>query len=83
MDVFKVLQVACLNPVEHYGLDVGLLQVGDPADFVVLQDLVNFETVATYIDGELVAENGTSLIKTVPFEVLNNFNTGFKESNRF
>jgi adenine deaminase len=75
MDVFKVLQVACVNPVQHYKLDVGLLEVGDAADFIVVEDLKKFKVQQTYINGELVAENGQSFVKSVAFEVLNNFHT--------
>ncbi len=74
IDVFKVLQAACINPVEHYNLDVGLLQEGDPADCIVVNDLKDFEVLRTYIDGVLVSDKGMSHIKTVPFERLNNFN---------
>src|SRR5882757_2072346 len=63
IDVFKVLRAACINPVTHYKLNVGLLQRGDPADFIVVKDLTSFEVLQTYIDGELVAENGVSKIK--------------------
>ncbi|MCG1036016.1 adenine deaminase [Polaribacter sargassicola] len=79
VDVFKVLQAACVNPVKHYNLDVGLLQKGDFADFVVVDNLTNFNVLETYINGELVAKNGVSFVKSVPFEVLNNFNTNKKE----
>ncbi|SEQ56036.1 Adenine deaminase [Hyunsoonleella jejuensis] len=74
IDVFKVLHAACVNPVKHYSLDVGLLKAGDLADFIVVEDLVNFKTLQTYINGELVFKNGKSLIKPVSFENLNNFN---------
>jgi adenine deaminase len=83
MDVFKVLQMACINPVKHYNLDVGLLQVGDFADFAVVEDLTHFKAVQTYINGELVFDNGISLIKSVPFEILNNFNTSKKQVSDF
>ena len=63
IDVFNVLRAACINPVEHYKLHVGLLRRGDPADFIVVKDLEEFEVLQTYIDGELVAENGVSNIK--------------------
>jgi adenine deaminase len=79
MDVFKVLQVACINPVKHYKLEVGLLQKGDAADFVVVDDLERFRVLETYINGELVAKNGKSFINSVPFEVLNNFHTNKKK----
>jgi adenine deaminase len=52
IDVFKVLQAACVNPVLHYKLEVGLLRKGDAADFIVVKDLEQFEVVETYIDGE-------------------------------
>lgn len=83
MDVFKVLQVACINPVKHYNLDVGLLQKDDFADFIVVQDLQSFNVLETYINGELVAKNGESFVKHVDFEILNNFNTDFKKITDF
>ena len=83
MDIFKVLQVACINPVKHYNLEVGLLQEGDPADFVVIEDLQKFNVLETYINGELVAKNGESFIKSVPFDILNNFNTEKKKIEDF
>ncbi len=51
VDVFKVLQIACVNPVLHYGLGNGLLRVGDAADFILVEDLVNFRVLQTYIRG--------------------------------
>ncbi|KGL58921.1 adenine deaminase [Polaribacter sp. Hel1_85] len=79
IDVFKVLQAACVNPVKHYGLDVGLLQKGDFADFVLVDSLEKFNVLETYINGELVAKNGESFVKSVDFEVLNNFDTDKKK----
>ena len=83
IDVFKVLQAACVNPVKHYKLDVGLLNAGDEADFVVLEDLKKFNVLETYINGELVAKNGKSFVESVGFEVLNNFDTDFKSVTDF
>jgi len=83
IDVFKVLQAACVNPVKHYNLDVGLLQKNDFADFLVVDDLKHFNVLETYINGELVAKNGASFVKHVPFEVLNNFNTSLKKVEDF
>ena len=79
IDVFKVLQAACVNPVKHYNLEVGLLQKGDAADFILVDNLKEFNVLETYINGELVAKNGESFVKSVPFEVLNNFNTDKKK----
>jgi adenine deaminase len=83
MDVFKVLQVACVNPVHHYKINVGLLKENDPADFIIVEDLINFKVLQTYINGELVAKNGESFVAHVPFETPNNFNITSKEISDF
>lgn len=76
IDIFKVLQCACINPVKHYKMNVGLLKKDDAADFIIVKDLQQFKVTKTYINGELVAENGTSLIKNkaVSTQHINNFN---------
>ncbi|WP_396600810.1 adenine deaminase [Algibacter sp. R77976] len=83
IDVFKVLKAACVNPVKHYNLDVGLLQKGDAADCIVVEDLKTFKTLQTYINGELVFDKGISLIEQIPFQNLNNFNCNKKEVSDF
>jgi adenine deaminase len=73
IDVFDVLQAACLNPIEHYALEVGQLRVGDPADFIEVDSLERFEVMRTWIDGQLVAENGQTMIPRVEPTVVNQF----------
>lgn len=74
-DLYDVLRAACINPVQHYNLPVGILQEGHPADFIVVKDLVEFEVLQTYIDGALVAEGVKSFIQTTPAEIINHFQT--------
>lgn len=83
IDVFKILQAACVNPVNHYKMNVGLLKQNDAADFIVVEDLVDFKVKQTYINGELVAQNGESFVKHVPFETPNNFNITSKSIKDF
>jgi adenine deaminase len=83
VDVFKVLKAACVNPVLHYKLDVGLLKEHDWADFIVVNNLKEFKVQQTYINGELVSENGISLIKTIESGIINNFNCGLKKVTDF
>lgn len=83
IDLFKLLQMACINPVKHYNLPVGLLKEGDAADFIVVEDVTNFKVLKTYIDGVLVAENGTSKIMPVLADTPNNFNTTKKDATAF
>lgn len=82
-DLFDVLKAACITPVQHYSMDVGQLQLGDPADFIVVQDLRDFKVLQTYIDGQLVAENGKTLIPQIHNPIINNFNTGLKTNEDF
>jgi adenine deaminase len=78
-DLYKVLTMACLNPVEHYNLPVGTMQIGDAADFIEINNLTDFTVLRTFIDGKLVAENGQSLIKTKREKIVNNFNCDAKK----
>jgi adenine deaminase len=83
IDVFKVLQSACVNPVKHYAMNVGLLNQNDAADFIVVEDLTGFKVLQTYIDGVLVAKTGKSFIDSVPFQTPNNFNISEKRISDF
>jgi adenine deaminase len=83
IDRMKVLRCACVNPVLHYGLDVGLLRRGDHADFAVIDNFIGLNVLQTYIDGELVAENMRSFIPRVPADLLNNFKTQRRDVSEF
>jgi adenine deaminase len=77
-NVFDVLRAACINPVLHYKTNTGLLREGDAADFIVAEDLTNFNILETYINGQLVAKKGVSLITTNTAVPVNNFNCSEK-----
>lgn len=83
IDIFKILKAACVNPVLHYNMKVGLLREADPADFIIVKDLIHFETVQTYINGNLVAENGKTLISSPKSEIINNFSCAKKDVTDF
>jgi len=72
-DPVKVLKACTYNPAKHYQLDVGLLQVGDPADLSIIDDLNDFSIIATFINGELVAQMGKSFLKPVFITTPNKF----------
>lgn len=73
IDVFNVLRAACINPVLHYKLPTGLAQIQDPANFIIVEDLTTFKVNQTYINGDLVAENGKSLIPVINESAINQF----------
>ena len=72
-DLFDVLHAACILPIDHYDLEVGSLQVDDPADFIVVNNTNDFNVKNTFINGEEVAKDGETLIKSVDTLIANNF----------
>ena len=73
LDKMKVLRMACINPVTHYGLDVGCLQKGDSADFLIIDNFDRLHIHQTVINGEIVAENGRSRLPRNPPAIVNRF----------
>ncbi|MET6998608.1 adenine deaminase [Chitinophaga defluvii] len=83
IDLFKVLRAACINPVLHYNLETGLLRINDAADFIVINNLQDFDILATYINGNKVAANGQTLISSVPAVPENNFHCNLHTPDDF
>lgn len=81
--IWNVLRAACLNPVLHYRLPVGLLREGDPADYLVVNTLQEFQLQQTVINGQVVAENGQSAIADLRSEHINQFNCAPKTVAEF
>ena len=74
LDIFNILQTVCINPVKHYGLEVGLLQKDDLADFIVIDNFENFNILKTIIDGKVQFENNEIKFNNTSFNEINNFN---------
>jgi len=72
-DPLRVLQSIVLNPVNHYKLDVGILRENDDADFIIVDNLDNFNIEKTYIKGQMVFDGKQCLIKSVKGETPNLF----------
>ena len=70
--LFDVLHAACIHPVDHYGLNVGTLQVGDSADFIRVKDLRDFGILESFIDGNRVFDEQGVNFERQP-EVFPNF----------
>lgn len=82
-DLFDVLHIACVHPVRHYNMNVGLLQPGDPADFIIIDSIESFRVLKTYIDGEKVAEKGESVLAGTSHPIINNFTISAKHPADF
>lgn len=72
-DLYDVLTAACVRSIEHYGLPVGRLRVGDPADFIVVDDLTTMAVRKTYLRGEAVFEEGRCQFESAPCASPNKF----------
>jgi len=81
-NLFKVLQIACINPIKHYNLDVGLLRVGDNADFIEVDNLEDFNIIKTFINGKIVYD-GEVHLENVKIESINNFKALPKKEDEF
>jgi adenine deaminase len=74
-NVMTVLRACSYTPVKHYNLNVGLLQKGDKADLLIVDNLTDFTIQATYLDGVMVARQGKPTFERhIPFRLINNFN---------
>lgn len=82
-NLYDVLRAATYNVVKHYNLPIGLLQVGDIADFIMIDNLNDFNILQTYIRGSLVSENGISYIPKLDAPIINNFNCRLKTPTDF
>lgn len=72
-DLFDTLEACCLTPVQHYGLDVGLLREGDPADFIVVDNVDKMHVRQTWINGRCVFNGDTVHISDMDVKPINNF----------
>lgn len=73
-DLFDVLNCAIVNPIEHYNLKVGRLKPGDAADFILVDNMSDFNVNATYINGREVFVDGEIRIDSVDTPYVNKFN---------
>jgi len=73
-DQFDVIRSATVNPKEHYGLDTGLLRVGDKADFIIVDDLLRMNVIETWIGGKVAYSEGKVKFDYKPVSAVNNFN---------
>ncbi len=75
INIFNLLRTVTLNPNLHYGLGIGMLRVGDRADFVRVDDLHSFNVSETTINGRIVFNRLKGLMDVGPQVVINKFNT--------
>ena len=80
-DLFDILSIAIVNPVEHYGLDAGMLRKGDKADFIVIDNPAEFNVEETWIEGKKVYDGKNVSFESPVVRPVNNFNSGIINGN--
>jgi adenine deaminase len=73
INIYNLIRAACVNPVLHYNLPVGILREGDYADMIVVQDLKSFDIISTYINGVKIFDKGEVLFHGENKRLLQNF----------
>lgn len=73
-DFFDVLKIACINPIDHYQLPIGSLQIGDYADFIVVENIQSFSVTSVFAKGQVIYhQNKYKLPKKSNYATINNF----------
>ncbi len=67
-DPTSAVRMVTINPARYFGLPgLGAVAPGYKADLVVVKDMREFEPVAVFSDGKLVARDGKPLFEAKPF----------------
>lgn len=82
-DLMDVLRAASLNPIRHYNLEVGLLQPGDSADFIIVDNLSDLKILETFVKGTCIASHSKTHIASIQAETPNHFQATYKNKDEF
>ncbi|MFQ3224989.1 MAG: adenine deaminase [Lentimonas sp.] len=83
VEPMHALRAATLNPIRHYGLKAGCLQIGDPADIAEFDSLTTMRCLRCWKSGLLVAEKGRSTLPYRPTTPINRFDATEKQPSDF
>lgn len=71
--LFNVLKAVTVFPNKHYALNMGMLRVGDSADFIKVKNLESFKVLESYLEGVKVYNHNNGLVDVLPQQHINNF----------
>lgn len=83
IDVIESVKMVTINPASHYGLDGGAIVPGAKADFVVIDNLNDFNIQKTYIAGECVYDGESVLFDAPEVETVNRIQVSKKSPEDF
>ncbi|NBC03842.1 MAG: adenine deaminase [Bacteroidetes bacterium] len=82
-NLFDILHAACVLPIQHYNLEVGLLQKGDMSDFIIVDNPDSLNIQQTWIHGAPVFHDNKVLFPDIKTKTINNFNAYNVEPSDF
>lgn len=71
--LLSAITVATANPISHYKLPIGRMNVGDPADLIVIDSFQSFEIQSVYVKGQLAYDNNQAFVPEKRITIINNF----------
>ncbi len=83
IDVIKAIEMVTINPASHYNLDAGAIVTGARADFIIIDNIIDFNILKTYIAGECVFDGENVLFDAPDVETENRINTPKKTADDF
>ena len=83
VDILKTIGLVTVNPAKHYNLPGGVIRPGAKADFVIIDNLEDFNVLKTYIDGICVYDGKNVLFDAPVVEVKNTINASRKTAEDF
>jgi len=83
IDIIQAIEMVTVNPANHFNLDGGVIVTGAKADFVVIDNLHDFNVLETYVDGECVFDGENVLFDVEEVEVENSVNACEKTAEDF
>ncbi len=83
VDPIEAINMVTVNPSIHYGLLGGSILHGMPADYVIVDNLEDFNILKTYIDGQCVFDGENVLFDADDAEFKNTFDVSKKKADDF
>ena len=83
VDIIKAIEMVTINPAAHFGLDAGSIVTGAKADFIIIDNLTDFNIKKTYIAGECVFDGENVLFDVEDVEVENSIDADKKCAEDF
>ena len=83
IDVINAIKMITINPAVHYNLDAGAIVTGAKADFVIIDNIYNFNILKTYVEGECVFDGENVLFDADDVNVRNSIIASKKQSDDF